>query len=76
MTLPERFEPGRNRSAPERLKPVEFRLRAAVAELVDAQASGACVRKNVEVRLLSAAFPGRPACRAGFRPRADWCHNG
>ena len=55
MTLPERFEPGRNRSAPERLKPVEFRLRAAVAELVDAQASGACVRKNVEVRVLSAA---------------------
>ena len=44
------------------MKPVEFRLRAAVAELVDAQASGACVRKNVEVRLLSAAFPEGPLC--------------
>ena len=65
MTLPERFEPGRNRSAPERLKPVEFRLRAAVAELVDAQASGACVRKNVEVRLLSAALdPALVSCPA------------
>jgi hypothetical protein len=28
---------------------------AAVAELVDAQASGACVLRDVEVRLLSAA---------------------
>jgi hypothetical protein len=33
---------------------------AAVAELVDAQASGACVPRDVEVRLLSAAL--RAAC--------------
>ena len=30
-------------------------FQAAVAELADAQASGACVRKDVEVRILSAA---------------------
>ena len=47
-----------------------MRHRAAVAELVDAQASGACVRKDVEVRLLSAASRtvSRPAEAAGREP--------
>ncbi len=40
---------------------------AAVAELADAQASGACVLRDVEVRLLSAAFDGRkPGMASGF----------
>src|ERR1700744_5113426 len=42
--------------------------RAAVAELVDAQASGACVLRDVEVRVLSAAS-GRVSATAGRRAR-------
>ena len=34
-----------------------FTLRAEVAELADAQASGACGRKVVEVQILSSALP-------------------
>ena len=36
--------------------PAKFLPPAAVAELVDAQASGACVLRDVEVRVLSAAW--------------------
>ncbi len=35
---------------------IDVTKNAAVAELADAQASGACVRKDVEVRVLSAAL--------------------
>jgi hypothetical protein len=39
------------------VKPINILATAAdVAELADAQASGACPRKGVEVRLLSSAF--------------------
>jgi hypothetical protein len=38
-----------------RFRPVVFSLRAEVAELADAQASGACCRKAVEVQILSSA---------------------
>src|SRR5689334_12270630 len=47
--------------------PANFLPPAAVAELVDAQASGACVLRDVEVRVLSAAsrcWP-HPAQEAG-----------
>jgi hypothetical protein len=37
--------------------PYKYSFPAAVAELADAQASGACVLRDVEVRLLSAAEP-------------------
>ena len=37
--------------------PYKYCFPAAVAELADAQASGACVLRDVEVRLLSAAEP-------------------
>jgi hypothetical protein len=42
---------------------LEFARFAGVAELADAQDSGSCVRKDVEVRLLSSAmmYNGRPA---------------
>jgi hypothetical protein len=39
----------------DRVRPAKFLPPAAVAELVDAQASGACVLRGVEVRILSAA---------------------
>ena len=47
-------------SAARPCQPLGSDIRAAVAELVDAQASGACVRKDVEVRLLSAALKTGP----------------
>jgi hypothetical protein len=43
-------------------------LRAEVAELADAQASGACGRKVVEVQILSSA----PIHKYPNRPRENW----
>ena len=44
---------------------------AAVAELVDAQASGACALRGVEVQVLSAALGGPDRSRAGRLDRAQ-----
>ncbi len=52
-----------------RLLPDNVRTPAAVAELVDAQASGACALRGVEVQVLSAAYPG-PGGRADGGRRA------
>ena len=43
---------------------------AAVAELADAQASGACALRGVKVRLLSAAFDSPSLCAAVARSRS------
>jgi hypothetical protein len=43
---------------------IQTRGAADVAELADAQASGACGLRPVEVRLLSSAFNNRPFTKA------------
>ena len=40
---------------------LEFARFAGVAKLADAQDSGSCVRKDVEVRVLSSALLNRPS---------------